>query len=353
MAAEAVTSVVTEGIISKLISLVADEIGLAWGLKGQLRKLRKTLVGIQNVLQEAELRQEKSKNVKDWLMRLKEVAYEADDILDEYATEVLRRKIEIGNNMKKECNFLSPCSNPVAFHNWDTIVGEIGKTLEGKRYLLVLDDVWKEDDNDEQWSRLLTSCLSGDGVTRGSKILVTTRSEKVASMMGGKPLMHRLKGLSDEDCWSIFKRRAFGGGVVDVGRDKNIIVADDDLVEIGMELVKKCKGVPLAAKALGGLMCNKRSKEEWVSVRETLKLSYDDLPYYLKQCFAYCSVFPKGDDLYKEALKRQWIALGFVVREDNDEVSLEDTAEEYFNSLLGRSFFQDVEISESTGEIYA
>nr|DAD34579.1 TPA_asm: hypothetical protein HUJ06_005219 [Nelumbo nucifera] len=93
--AEAVATVVTEGIIDKLLSLVADEINLAWGFKAELRKLQNILEKIQIVVKEAETMQVKNENVKDWLMNLRDGAYEADDILDEYATEVLRRKIEI------------------------------------------------------------------------------------------------------------------------------------------------------------------------------------------------------------------------------------------------------------------
>ncbi|XP_010278462.1 PREDICTED: putative disease resistance protein RGA3 [Nelumbo nucifera] len=510
--AEAVIGGVTEGIINKLISLIADEIGLAWGFKGELRKLQNTLVGIQNVLEDAETLQVTDMNVKKWLMSLKDVSYEADDVLDEFATEMLRYKVEnTGNRLtKKVRNFLTPSSNnPVAFRlrmvhkirninvkldeiakerdrfhfknvttkeritnnrettaslddddlpvvgrdkdKWIIIdklikssaspeatvsvsvlpivgMGGLGKTtlaklvyndasiqgffdlkmwvcvsddfdvkrlateiihsagnttfasttnlntietslrsiLEDKRFLIVLDDVWNE--NVAEWNRF-RKCL-GDGAKKGSKILVTTRSEKVASIVhthtgdGPTPLiMHHLKGLSFEDCWSIFKQRAFGYCRVDVAEDQI-----DDLVEIGKALVKRCQGVPLAAKALGGLMRNKRSKEEWVWVRDSgiwkqfendtkilpaLKLSYDDLPYYLKQCFAYCSVFPKDHKIIKYDLIRQWIAHGFVVAAaENDEAnSLVDTADGYFNSLLGRSFFQDVE-RYSSGNIW-
>nr|DAD46244.1 TPA_asm: hypothetical protein HUJ06_004474 [Nelumbo nucifera] len=501
--AKAVATVVTEGIIDKLLSLVADEINnLAWGFKAELRKLQNILKKIQVVVKEAETMQVKNENVKDWLMKLRDVAYEADDVLDEYATEILRRKMEIRKSMKKKvCNFFSPYSNPVAFRlrmaheirkinvkldgidkeknrfqfssstnttsitsiqkgkgvqetyaflddiadlpivgrdkdkskiinnlqdccgdevnvsvlpivgigglgkttlaqlafndesinqhfdlkmwvrvsnigfdvkrvgrliiesatknscnleNWDMIVRKIRESLGGKRYLLVLDDVWNEDES--EWNQL-RKCL-GDAAKKGSKILVTTRSEKVASVVRGEPLMHRLEALSDKDCWSIFQRRAFAIA----NKDENA-----DLEKIGIDLVKRCKGVPLAVKALGGLLRTKRSKEEWELVRDdeiwkqyrndnaqimaALKLSYDDLPYHLKQCFAYCSVFPKDYVIYKHMLIWQWIAHGFVVGEANDEVSLEDTAEKYFSSLLGRSFFQDVERDEYSGEI--
>ncbi|KAL6008471.1 hypothetical protein ACLOJK_033983 [Asimina triloba] len=63
-------------------------------------------------------------------------------------------------------------------------------SLRGKKFLLVLDDVWNEDD--EKWKRLRVCFKSG---AEGSKILVTTRTEKVANTMNAA-YIHKLKGLS-------------------------------------------------------------------------------------------------------------------------------------------------------------
>ena len=52
---------------------------------------------IQDVLADAERRQESDQSVRRWLQRLKDVAYDADDVLDEFAYEILRRKVEIRN----------------------------------------------------------------------------------------------------------------------------------------------------------------------------------------------------------------------------------------------------------------
>ncbi|XP_042501762.1 putative disease resistance protein RGA3 [Macadamia integrifolia] len=102
-------------ILQILISIATQEISLAWGVKGELKKLQTTLTTIQAVLQDAENRQVEKEAVKDWLKRLKRVAYDADDVLDEFKYEALRRKIETQIQMKgKVRNFFSR-SNPFAF----------------------------------------------------------------------------------------------------------------------------------------------------------------------------------------------------------------------------------------------
>ncbi|KAL2335083.1 hypothetical protein Fmac_016296 [Flemingia macrophylla] len=109
--------------------------------------------------------------------------------------------------------------------------------LQRKRYLLVLDDVW--DDEQENWQKLKSLLACG---AKGTSILVTTRLPTVAAIMGTVP-PYELSMLSNDDCWELFKHRAFGPDEVE----------QEKLVAIGKEIVKKCGGVPLAAKALGGL----------------------------------------------------------------------------------------------------
>ncbi|MED6147904.1 hypothetical protein PIB30_048277 [Stylosanthes scabra] len=114
--------------------------------------------------------------------------------------------------------------------------------IETKRYLLVLDDVW--DDNQDNWQRLRSILACG---AQGASILVTTRLLKVATVLGTMP-PHELSMLSGNDCWELFKQRAFG-----LNEEER-----EDLVNIGKEIVRKCAGVPLAALALGSLLRFKR-----------------------------------------------------------------------------------------------
>ncbi|OMO74149.1 Disease resistance protein [Corchorus olitorius] len=125
----------------------------------------------------------------------------------------------------------------------------------------------------------------------------------------------------------------------------------ESLEDIGREIVKKCKGLPLAAKVLGGLMRSKRTEEQWQSILGSeiwelesgpfppLLLSYYDLPYALKRCFSYCAVFPKDKRIWKDDLIELWMAQGYL--QGTECKDMEIVGQEYFDELAMRSFFQD------------
>ncbi|KAJ7943924.1 Disease resistance protein [Quillaja saponaria] len=225
----------------------------------------------------------------------------------------------------------------------DPLQRQLQEILKSKRYLLVLDDVWNEDQ--EKWDRLKYVLACG---SKGSSIVVSTRLVKVAYIMGTVP-PHELSCLSEADCWSLFKQRAFGPE-----REER-----ESLVAIGKEIVKRCGGVPLAAKALGGLLRFKNEEKEWVHVKESelwnlpqdescvlpaLRLSYFNLSLNLRQCFAYCAIFNKDERLDKEHLIHLWMANGFISSSGNMEA--EDVGNEVFAELYWRSLFQEAWTNE-------
>lgn len=85
------------------------------------------------------------------------------------------------------------------FTNLEILSRQLQEFLCGKRYLLVLDDVWNEDQ--DKWQRFQTLLKGG---VKGSKIIVTTRSDKVASIVGTSS--YHLKGLAEDDSWALFKQ---------------------------------------------------------------------------------------------------------------------------------------------------
>ncbi|KAJ7949315.1 Disease resistance protein [Quillaja saponaria] len=208
--------------------------------------------------------------------------------------------------------------------------------LAGKKCLLVLDDVWNE--NPTSWEYLQ---LPFNNFGLGSKILVTTRIENVAKVMHSFSI-HHLKQLQKEDGWKLFAKHAFDD------RDSG---AYPNLEAIGKKIVKKCKGLPLAIKALGGMLYTKSLAEEWDNILKSdiwdfssdiipaLRLSYHYLPSHLKQCFAYCSIFPKDYVFGKGKLIKMWMALGFLQKSKNNK-RMEEVGKEYFDDLVARSFFQ-------------
>ncbi|XP_047339478.1 putative disease resistance protein RGA4 [Impatiens glandulifera] len=210
--------------------------------------------------------------------------------------------------------------------------------LRGKKYLIVLDDVWNEDR--EEWNKLrsILDCGSNDAF-----VLTTTRKRKVAETMETIPHFE-LSPLAEDDCWLLFEERAFVHG-----KPK-----PPNFINIGKEIAKKCKGVPLVAKILGSQLWFKGDEKEWCRVRDNeiweisqndnsilsiLRLSYYDLPYHLRRCFVFCSIFPKDTKLKKDGLIQLWMAHGLIPTVKNQKV--EDVGNTIWKELCWRSFFQD------------
>ncbi|KAI8545892.1 hypothetical protein RHMOL_Rhmol07G0072200 [Rhododendron molle] len=390
-----------------------------------LKKLKLKLFGLNKVLNDAENKQINDRVVKEWLDELKGAVYDAEDLVDEIATEALRCKVEAelpttslvdescvyGRENDKEKLMKLLLSDGESSDKVDVIpivgMGGVGKTtlaqllyndgrldghfvkkawvcvsdvfdvsrvtlaiieavterafytkdpnlvavklkesLSGKKFLIVLDDVWNE--NYDNWNALMTPFGFG---AHGSKIIVTTRNESVASIMQTVPI-HGLQRLPEEDCWKLFSKHAFEKG--DCNEHPN-------LERIGRKIVRKCKGLPLAAKTLGGLLRSQRDLKEWNNILESaiwelseeksnilpaLRLSYHYLPSHLKRCFAYCSIFIKDYEFTMKELVSIWIAEGFLVKAKNNK-AVEEKGYECFRELLSRSFFQRSNANDS------
>ncbi|KAM4105759.1 hypothetical protein ACB094_04G016800 [Castanea mollissima] len=473
-----------EEIVSRVISFATELIGNAWGCEEELRGLGESLTMIRAFLTDAERRQVRDESVKLWLQKLEDVAYEADDVLDEFAYENLRQKIEVGNQRKRKVRDICSTSNPLLFRtkmgekikavhkklakanelangfgltrllsvdsnveiiptretdsfldhsevvgrksevskivslltsatnqqlsvipivgmaglgkttvaklvynhelvkkhfdkkiwvcvsddyndkrilrealesltqqssaleNKNTILECLKKELQGKRYLLILDDMWNEEPM--KWTTL-RNCLLGINSNAGNSIILTTRSDNVAKITETLP-QHNLKKLSKDECWSIIKKK--------VSLNERVLLTPE-LEAIGRDIAKKCGGVPLAAEVLGGTMSRKKEKSEWLAIQNNeiwnslngsnemlsiLKLSFDHLPSpSLKQCFAYCSIFPKDYRINKEELIQLWMAEGFLQPSLGSCLVMEDIGNMCFDILLGNSLFQDEE----------
>ncbi|KAI8546022.1 hypothetical protein RHMOL_Rhmol07G0083400 [Rhododendron molle] len=222
----------------------------------------------------------------------------------------------------------------------DQVQNQLKKAVTGKKFLIVLDDVWNEKHGD--WISLKSPFNDG---ALGSKVIVTTRNRDVASMMAGIDKFHPLKELSEDDCWSVFAQHAFENRSID---------ESSDLVSIGRKIVKKCDGLPLAARTLGGLLRCKVRDDEWEEVLNSkmwefsdkksdilpaLRLSYYHLPPHLKKCFGYCSVLPKDYEFEEKELVFWWMAEG-LIQNPTGQKQMEDLGSDYFRELSSRSFFQ-------------
>ncbi|XP_039162747.1 putative disease resistance RPP13-like protein 1 [Eucalyptus grandis] len=218
-------------------------------------------------------------------------------------------------------------------------------SLFGKKFLVVLDDIWN--DNYQRWTDLLRPFEVG---ARGSRIIITTRNLDVAFITGGSP--YPLKELSLDNCISLLAFHAL---------QKTNFESHLEFETIGKKIAERCKGLPLAAKMLGGALRNKKNPDEWKDTLNKLtgglptaenevlcilKLSYVHLPSYLKRCFSYCAVFPKDYEIERDELVLLWIAEGFLDGHKIKENKLR-LGRNYFDELVSRSFLQQSSVHTS------
>ncbi|XP_027768976.1 putative disease resistance RPP13-like protein 1 isoform X2 [Solanum pennellii] len=209
-------------------------------------------------------------------------------------------------------------------------------SLKGKKFLIVLDDVWN--DNYNEWDDLRNVFVQGE---IRSKIIVITRKVSVALVVGSEAI--NMGTLSDEASWSLFKRNAF---------ENMDAMEHPELEEVGKQIAAKCKGLPLALKTLAGMLRSKSEVEEWKCILRSeiwelrdndilpaLMLSYNDLPAHLKRCFSFCAIFPKDYPFRKEQVIHLWIANGLVPVEDE---IIQHLGNQYFLELRSRSLFERV-----------
>ncbi|GMN73293.1 hypothetical protein TIFTF001_055711, partial [Ficus carica] len=239
------------------------------------------------------------------------------------------------------------------------LIDLIKEELKEKRFLVVLDDVWKVD----AWDSIKSAFSKGK---KGSKVLLTTRIKEVP--LSADPYSDPIEPalLTFDKGWELLCRRAFPS---DVHGDRGC-VCPPEFEKLGKDMLRKCGGLPLAIVVLGGMLSTKTSLEGWKKVQrdvnshlsklksqepfgveEILALSYYDLPYYLKPCFLYLGCFPEDCEIPKKNLIRLWIAEGFVptpTGDDQSEETMEDIAEQYLVELVDRCMVQ-VDKRDHTG----
>ncbi|XP_027336277.1 putative disease resistance protein RGA3 [Abrus precatorius] len=485
--AEQIPFAVTSNLIHRLASADFIEFGEKYDVKEELKELKKTIESINDVLLDADLKQDQVR-VRNWIMHFKEVLHCADDLLDDLAIEFMQHKLDAGHGKQENKVLYSfSSSNRIDFpiqmaeeikktrESFDAVVkgmyklnlcprsivvkqtdsgwretcsfvletdiigrddtkkeiisllrhhhenqkvsviaivglGGLGKTalaqlvyndlevqnsferkmwvcvsdnfdvknilkkilesitdsqrqdqsleklqrelhknLSGKKYLLVLDDIWNE--RHDKWAEVRKYLMCG---AQDSKILVTTRSENVAKTMSCST-SYPLRGLTDEASWSLLKNIAFEDDSKGVNQN---------LESTGKEIAKKCKGVPLAVKALGGLLQGQNEQSEWekvlrgdfwklceeqTSIMPILKLSYENLSPKMRQCFAYCSLYPKDSRISKNELIQLWMAQGYLICSTKEQ-HVEDIGNQFVKIFLVNSIFQDA-LSDEYGEI--
>ncbi|XP_028550828.1 uncharacterized protein LOC110095145 [Dendrobium catenatum] len=235
----------------------------------------------------------------------------------------------------------------------DSLQNSLRTEIMSKKFLLILDDIWEEEENQyiRKWEKVLAPLAYGK---IGSQILVTTRMDSVAMMIAKvikkKTEIFRLKGLEEDQCLQLLNSHAFA----DVDNPNDY----ERLRSIAGEIVKRLLGSPLAAKVIGGVLNSSLDERHWTKVLNSdfvspklgqrdifliLRLSYMFLPKHLQNCFAFCSIFPQDYRFDKGDLVRMWISLGFIQQPHDQEWTMEDIGGMYFDVLVNKSFFDKFE----------
>ncbi|XP_011072173.1 putative late blight resistance protein homolog R1A-10 [Sesamum indicum] len=219
---------------------------------------------------------------------------------------------------------------------------KLHKKLFGRRYLIVMDDVWST----KAWDDF-SLFFPNNG--NGSRVLMTTRLSKVGGSLGThNPYL--MDFLNEEKSWNLLCEKVFGQNDCPYS----------ELEKVGKDIAKGCKGLPIAIVVISGLLARTDMKQErWEHIArnvasfasskdnrhclEILSLSYNNLPIHLKPCFLYMSAFPEDSKIKVSRLIKLWVANGYSKPERGK--NLEEIAMEYLEDLIDRNL---ILISERT-----
>ncbi|CAM0958916.1 unnamed protein product [Alopecurus aequalis] len=208
--------------------------------------------------------------------------------------------------------------------------------LHGKRFFLILDDLWVEDKKNKMLQKLISPLQGG---LKGSKILVTAQKEGAAGVLCvDKGDTYPMPILEEDDYFSMLMHYALDG--------KSVV--DQNLTLVGRDIAKKLSPSPIAAAIVGARLGANQDVEAWKIIekldmlsetRAALWWSYKQFCPDRRRCFEYCNIFPKNSALKKGNIVCLWIAQGFV-KTINEKEDKEAIAESYIEELVSLSFLR-------------
>ncbi|KAJ1255435.1 hypothetical protein BS78_K218700 [Paspalum vaginatum] len=230
------------------------------------------------------------------------------------------------------------------------LIDKIRRTLQHKRYLIVVDNVLDE----PEWELLKCTLIDNNN---GSAVLVTSRKHGHISHFVGR--VYELHPLSAVDSKTLLYKRLFGS------EDK----CPPELAGIYELFLERCDGIPLTIITISRLLEGKKSmtKEELYALyasiysgllfdktigHELEKDHQNDLPPYLKPCLLYLSMFQKGCELNGEHLIWQWLAEGFIHETESEGRNSQELGHHYLNELLNRNLIEPQDVDADGRVIY-
>ncbi|OQU80915.1 hypothetical protein SORBI_3007G208900 [Sorghum bicolor] len=256
------------------------------------------------------------------------------------------QKPNLWNVLRKvlfQVGYAAPENTNMEIWDVDELISTLHKFLTGKRFFIVIDDIWDA----TAWSAIRCALPENKN---GSRVIATTRIEAVAAACCSNDYeyVYKMKALGTEDSRRLFFKRIFGSEDT----------CPSYLEEVSTGILKRCGGLPLAIITLSSHLATQRDKldrELWEhtlnclgsslelnptleGMRQILSLSYTNLPHCLKACVLYLGMYPEDHEISKNDLVRQWVAQGFISKAGGQDA--EDIAVEYFNEIVNRSIIQ-------------
>ncbi|XP_059443902.1 disease resistance protein RPP13-like [Corylus avellana] len=252
--------------------------------------------------------------------------YVSEDFkIRELLIEILKSQVPISDELTTKLKGMSDEEAK------EFLVEQLLKSLQGKRYLVVMDDIWKP----QVWNEVKDAFPDN---SNGSRILITSRIKEVALHASRTP-PYFLQFLNKDESWELFCKKVFRGGD-----------CPPELEIMGNQIAEGCHGLPLSIVVLGGLLANKeKTHRTWSRViadvnwyltecKDILALSYTYLPRRLKPCFLYIGAFPEDFEIPVKELIKLWIAEGFI--QQTGRRNIEDVADDYLEELIDRNLIQ-------------
>ncbi|KAL2935334.1 putative disease resistance protein RGA4 [Bienertia sinuspersici] len=305
-----------------MLSRISIEIKLAWGFNKELNELKRQLTRICLLLEAASVQPNTNPLMSDWLIKINDVGYEAEDLLDEWSYEVLKQQMSLAKRNRDKLKggvyhlfFRLRMGHKV--RNLRKLIGSIytdAKELGIQPIKVAAGDVYS---------------IKPSHHIRNQQRTLHYKRQCVEHEMG----------LGEDHSWSLFMARL---------SNDNLKSTEKEL--IARRMIKNCGGVPLAIRALGDLLRDK-STRRWNEIEKSdlwkKKDEFDILQLHLpntalKKCFSFCTIFGEDEVIKKDRLIYMWMAHGFL--QPYDEMEL--TGEEYFKILLDSSLFQEAELDE-------
>ncbi|XP_019160222.1 PREDICTED: uncharacterized protein LOC109156819 [Ipomoea nil] len=216
----------------------------------------------------------------------------------------------------------------------ELLAKRIKKYLKSGKYFIVMDDVWHKKD----WDLLKIAFPDN---YNGSRVLVTTRDTGVATHADSYAKPHNLKFLKNEESLELLQKKVFRNEAF-----------PEYLESPGRKIAAKCNGLPLAIVIIASFLRNNDQVSSWNELAENripilspgyngiLRLSYNQLPNHIKDCFLYLAVFPMGHEISVWKLIRLWIAEGFIPPVSDS--TMERTADSYLKEIVSRNLLMVV-----------